>query len=147
MKIKGIKEYFSDGWNWTDILSFIVFLIYFSIRVSDPKKATILYLMQDYWLIKDYDVPEVTETDKVLMILNCIIVTMLLVKLIQFMRTFENTQLMTVLVGKVTRDLYVLLLFWFIWVFFFALMSIVLGSDMTENSRFHGSSMAGGYMF
>ena len=91
MRIKGVKEYFSDRWNWTDILSFIVFLIYFLIRVSDPKKATVLYLMQDYWLIKDYDVPKVTETDKVLMILNCILVTMMLIKLIQFMRTFEKT--------------------------------------------------------
>ena len=54
---------------------------------------------------------------------------------------------MTVLVGKVTRDLFVLLLFWFIWVLFFALMSIVLASDLTENSRFNGSSLAGGYMF
>jgi hypothetical protein len=143
MRVKGVKDYLSDKYNWTDISSFVVFLIYYLIRVTEYKKATVLYLMQDYWLIKAYDVPMVTETDKVLMILNCIIVTFMLFKLIQFMRTFEKTQLMTVLVGKVTSDLFVLLLFWFIWVFFFALISVVLASDLTENSRFHGTTMAG----
>jgi len=54
---------------------------------------------------------------------------------------------MTVLVEKVTMDLLKLLLFWFIWVIFFALQSLVLGTNNSDSEKFHGASRAVGYFF
>ena len=90
---------------------------------------------------------QVTELDKWIMVLNCFIVTTMLIRLLLFLRIFEITMLMTVLVEKVTQDLIVLLLFWFIWVFFFALQSVVLGTNGYEVKKFHGTSATLAYVF
>ena len=90
---------------------------------------------------------QVTELDKWIMVLNCFIVTTMLIRLLQFFRIFETTMLMTVLVWKVTKDLMVLLLFWFIWVFFFALQSAVLGTNQHEVARFDEISAPLAYIF
>ena len=64
---------------------------------------------------------EVTKFAKWIMVLNCFVVTTMLVRLLLFLRIFENMMLMVILVWKVTKDLMILLLFWIIWVIFFAL--------------------------
>ena len=85
MKIKGWSEYFKDKWNLNDFITFFLFLAYYAIRVVNPDKATILYLMKDYKEIhEDNDKTGshlVTELDKALMVLNCLIVLFGLVKL------------------------------------------------------------------
>jgi hypothetical protein len=91
MRIKGLRDYFSDPWNLADIFHFIVFAIYFKFRISNNGEATILYMMKDYWAIRDFKMDLVNDMHKIMMILNSFIVLMALVKILQFMRTFEMT--------------------------------------------------------
>ena len=100
MITKGPREYFSDFWNIADTISFIVYVYFYSVRIFHSHDSTIMYLMKDFKTEKDSI--EITETDKLLVILNCVILTMSLAKLLEFMRASEKTQLMTVLVSKVT---------------------------------------------
>tara|TARA_B110000285_G_C14686018_1_gene406885 strand:- start:295 stop:576 length:282 start_codon:yes stop_codon:yes gene_type:complete len=93
MNIKGLGEYFSDKWNWSDSISYLLFLTYYFMRNINPNKPTILYLMKDYETTKDPSIHDdgVTELDKILMVLNCFIVLMALIKLCGFLRAFEST--------------------------------------------------------
>lgn len=47
--------------------------------------------MKDYWAIRDFKMDLVNDMHKIMMILNSFIVLMALVKILQFMRTFEMT--------------------------------------------------------
>jgi hypothetical protein len=48
-------------------------------------------MMKDYWAIRDFKMDLVNDMHKIMMILNSFIVLMALVKILQFMRTFEMT--------------------------------------------------------
>ena len=90
---------------------------------------------------------EVTKFAKWIMVLNCLVVTTMLVRLLLFLRIFKKMMLMVFLVWKVTQDLMILLIFWIIWVIFFALQSVVLGTDIHEVEKFHGASIPLAYFF
>tara|TARA_B110000285_G_scaffold171224_1_gene191694 strand:- start:28 stop:426 length:399 start_codon:yes stop_codon:yes gene_type:complete len=130
MKIKGVKEYFDDFWNITDLLSFGFNVWYFFMRIADTKTGTLLFQLDENWMFPNFANPRhPTEFNKLMILLNCIVIIFSLIKMLSFMKTFETTQLLTILVIQVTKDLGVLLCFWFLWVIFFALQSAVLGSD------------------
>ena len=104
--VNGFKDYFSDGWNYFDILSFISILILWILRMEDHHYSTILfYILGHGYHDAENDINpthplcssndqhqcHVPVHDKWIMVLNCFIISSLLVKLLLFLRAFDRT--------------------------------------------------------
>ena len=104
--VNGFIDYFSDGWNYFDILSFLSILTLWILRMEDHHYSTILFYILDHgYHNAERDINPahplcspsnqhecyVPQHDKCIMVLNCFIVTSILVKLLLFLRAFDRT--------------------------------------------------------
>jgi len=103
-------------------MQFWVFLTYFIIRIGDPK-CTFLYapdqIKADNW-------------DKAIVILNALIVIQMMMKTLFLMQSTSTFALLTTLVIEVMKAVVPFLIYFFLWVGFFAIMSIILGGNLNN---------------
>jgi len=112
IKMEGPKKYFSQIWNWLDIIIVPIFGVFFFLRI------------QTY----DVDDPE-SDHMQLLILLNTFLQVCIAVKVLYFMKVNEILGLMSALLLGVFSAVVPFLIIFFYFVSFFTVMSFSLGSN------------------
>lgn len=117
---ENLKEYFKQGYNWNDLLSFTAFVAYYVIRMGDSADTT-------PQMATEGEEQRKVEEQFVLTVLNMIMLVQSIVKIFFLTRVFENIGQLVQLVIQVLSDVVEFSLFYVMFLFYFYLMFLVSG--------------------
>jgi len=130
IKMEGPKKYFSQIWNWLDILVPPIFGVYFFLRVQT---------------FDDDD--QESDHIQLLILLNTFIQFCIALKVLYFMKVNETLGLMSALLIGVVRAVVPFLIIFFYFVGIFSVMAFNLGSNKSNAATFTDITPALGYFF
>jgi len=130
IRMEGPKKYFSQGWNWLDIIIFPIFGVFFFLRIQTF----------------DVDDPE-SDHMQLLILLNTFIQVCIAIKVLYFMKVNEVLGLMSALLLGVFNAVVPFLIIFFYFVFIFTVMAFNLGSNKSNAASFTNITPAIGYFF
>jgi len=110
-----------------------VFLVYFLIRIGEPKCTFI------------YEGHKADNWEKAIVILNVLIVVQMMMKTLFLMQSTSTFGLLTTLVIEVMKAVVPFLSYFFLWVLFFAVISIILGGNLGNAQGYKGLTLGLGY--
>ena len=93
-------------------------------KIENPEDGMIFYLSKSG--------SSITETRKVIMLLDALIILSILIKTLFFLKINDSLGLQIALIVKVMKAVIPFLMIFFIWVIFFALESYTLGADLKQ---------------
>ena len=108
-------------------------------KVANPGDASVFYMSKSK--------ENFTETRKVIVLLNALIILSILIKTLFFLKINDSLGLQTALIVTVMKAVIPFLMIFFVWVFFFALESYILGSDLKRAETYGDTSLIFGYIF
>ena len=122
-------EYFSDGWNKLDCSLFVLFVIYFIIRMADPTMEIVP--ITGPVVTKDGTVPDISPWVMLMwIVMNTLLLLNTCMKLMFFLRVYESFGMLVQLILQVLQDIFNFSLFFFSWLLLFSLLYRVNGTTV-----------------